>query len=255
MTKNLRLIIIFISFFLCYMLVSSNETNPKANKKTIRDINPEMFNLITEAQNKKSNGNLSEKIALYRKAINSAKNIKSDQDEFESYIHCKERIAGIYMTGRLFGGEFDSSEPQDLESLLKKALIINNEILEEIKGKEEWLNAVNMPTLYTTEKEVQFDIAVIKEVLGPENEAIKMLEELKKETEPYYEIFSKMKNGDKNILETKFTMGSVGEKKVKDINLIFFHSMGALYKQIEKELQHQLKKNTLLNPEKYPIIK
>lgn len=255
MSKNLKLIIIFIIFFLCSMLVSSNETNPKTNKKTIRDVNPEMFNLIMEAQNKKSNGNLSEKIALYKKAINSAKNIKSDPDEFESYIHCKERIAGIYMTGRLWGGKFDSSEPQDLEGLFKKALTIYNEVLEEIKGKEGWLNTVNMPILYTTQKTVQFHIAIIKEILGPEDEAMKMLKELKKETEPYYEIFSKMKNGDKSVLDTKFTMGSVGEKKVKDINLIFFHSMRALHEQVKQELQDHKAKDMFLHPEKYPIIK
>jgi tetratricopeptide (TPR) repeat protein len=118
---------------------------------TIKDRNYNMFLKTMEAQHLSAMGKNGEAIIKYREAIKLAKNKDKDEIEFESYIHCKQNIAGLLMGGKIIG-KMDNYKTQDQQMLWDEAIIEYQNILNEIKGKEGNFNKRGIPYIYEIKK-------------------------------------------------------------------------------------------------------
>jgi len=225
-----------------------------SKNQTILDINPRIFAKIHEAQNLRSQGDMTKAIIRYREVMNMA-NI-NNPIEFESYIYCKLSIAGIYTSGLLFDGKFSAPEPTSKEALWDKAIKEYEELLNEIKGKENRCENKEDPYFYCTKKDAQFFLAILYGIKRNEKKYQSILSSLDTELTPFIEIGDKLKAGDKSIYDKMITLGDSGiTTKTQNISPIALHSLYWLSKDVKQEIQNKRRTDILLHPEKYPIIK
>jgi tetratricopeptide (TPR) repeat protein len=246
MKTRVCIVIFLILFNFYYSAFSKREL-------TILDINPPMCKKIMEAQNLRSQGDMTKAIIKYREAMNLA-NI-NNPIEFESYIHCKLSIAGIYTYGTIFG-KFSAPEPTSKETLWDKAIKEYEELLNEIKGKENRCKNKEDPNFYCTKKGAQFFLAILYGIKGNEKKYQSILYSLDTELTPFIEIGDKLKAGDKSIYDKMITLGDSGiTTKTQNISPIALHILYYFSKEVKQEIQNKRRTDILLHPEKYPIIK
>ena len=240
-------------FFLVFIIFICLPNIFPDNRDTISTLNPPMFSRIMEAQDLRTQGKMTEAIAKYREAITLAK--KDTKAEFESYIHCRISIAEIYTYGTVFG-KFTPPEPSAREELWDKAIKEYQAIVEEIKGKENWINQEKYPYLYSIKKEAQFNLAVHYRIKGKEQEASQILIPLSQELKPFESVMEKIRKNDPSLKEEMITLGEAGvTTKTRNISPVAINSLSYLSRDVTNERENKITTDMLLHPEKYPITK
>jgi tetratricopeptide (TPR) repeat protein len=221
--------------------------------ETTRSLPLEVTQCFWDAQELKRSGDLTSAVLKYRRATDLTSG-HSEKEWQEAHVFARTQAAAILMCGTLLGGHFQDQDTVSREARWDQAIREYTEVLPMLKDKVDWIRNDKMPMFYCTQKDALYDLAVLYELKGRNDEAAKLLGSLKDELALYKSIITRGKAGYEAVLDETLRLGdSPTTRTVKDLSPIAYHSLSAEYDMVILELSEGRRKDMLLHPEKYPV--